>query len=225
MSSILEAGLVLAFLVLFSYVSYKKRWLDNEGIIIGWILGLSVFLLGGSPAFVTLLVFFLVGEAATHLVKGAKKWHAQRSTVNILGNALAAIVALLLQSPLGFFSAISASLSDTMSSEIGATSTEKPVLITTLKKVDTGTDGAISQKGLLAALVGAVLIAVCAFVFGQPLKSAVIIVIAGVFGSLFDSLLGATLQKRGWLDNNEVNFFSSAVSALLAVLVLQTLLV
>jgi len=225
MTSILEAGLVLTFLVLFSYVSYKKHWLDNEGIIIGWILGLSVFLLGGSAAFITLLIFFAVGEAATHFVKGAKKWHPQRSTVNILGNALAAIVALLLSSPLGFFSAIAASLSDTLSSEIGATSREKPVLITTLKKVDAGIDGAISQKGLLAALIGAVLIATCAFIFGQPLKSVGIIIGAGIFGSLFDSLLGATLQKRGLMDNNEVNFFSSAVSALLAVLVLQPLLV
>ncbi|MFH0954994.1 MAG: DUF92 domain-containing protein [Candidatus Micrarchaeota archaeon] len=224
MTSIWEAGLVLIFLVLFSYASYKKRWLDNEGILIGWILGLSIFLLGDSPAFVTLLVFFAVGEAATHFVKSHKKWHPQRSTVNILGNALAAIVALLLQSPLGFFAAISASLADTMSSEIGCTSSEKPVLITTFKPVETGVDGAVSKKGLLAAVLGSLVIAACALVFGQSWGHILIIIFAGIFGSLLDSLLGATVQKRGWMDNNEVNFFSSAMSALIAVMVLAPIL-
>jgi uncharacterized membrane protein len=35
----------------------------------------------------------------------------------------------------------------------------------------------------------------------------------GVFGLFFDSLLGATLERRGWLNNDAVNFLSTASAA------------
>jgi uncharacterized membrane protein len=38
----------------------------------------------------------------------------------------------------------------------------------------------------------------------------------GVFGLFFDSLLGATLERRGWLNNDAVNFLSSASAAAFA---------
>jgi uncharacterized membrane protein len=37
-----------------------------------------------------------------------------------------------------------------------------------------------------------------------------------VAGLLFDSVLGATLERRGWLGNDWVNFASTAFAALLA---------
>jgi uncharacterized membrane protein len=35
----------------------------------------------------------------------------------------------------------------------------------------------------------------------------------GVFGLLFDSLLGATLEEHGWLNNDGVNFLSTMSAA------------
>lgn len=37
--------------------------------------------------------------------------------------------------------------------------------------------------------------------------------VAGVFGLFFDSLLGATLERRGWINNDTVNFLSTASAA------------
>jgi uncharacterized membrane protein len=34
-----------------------------------------------------------------------------------------------------------------------------------------------------------------------------------VFGLLFDSLLGATVERRGWLNNDAVNFLSTGSAA------------
>jgi uncharacterized membrane protein len=35
----------------------------------------------------------------------------------------------------------------------------------------------------------------------------------GTFGLFFDSLLGATLERHGWLNNDAVNFLSTASAA------------
>jgi uncharacterized membrane protein len=45
----------------------------------------------------------------------------------------------------------------------------------------------------------------------------------GVFGLFFDSLLGATLERRGWLNNDAVNFLSTASAAVFALAVLALL--
>ncbi|MBU0635849.1 DUF92 domain-containing protein [Candidatus Micrarchaeota archaeon] len=218
MTTIIEASIVLFALGIFSFFSYKRNWLNNEGILIANIIGLSTFILGGGNALTTLFVFFGVGEAATYFIKGKKKQHHQRNTGNILGNSLASIVALLLSSTIGFFGAISASLADTLSSEIGVLSKKKPRMITTLKTVQTGVDGGVSALGFLAAIIGALIVSGMGFLFGLSWEHAVLIFLAGLFGGIIDSVFGATIQQKKWVDNNEVNFLGSSAGALFAVL-------
>jgi len=45
----------------------------------------------------------------------------------------------------------------------------------------------------------------------------------GVFGLLFDSLLGATLERRGWLNNDMVNFLSTTAAAGFALVLMVVL--
>jgi uncharacterized membrane protein len=45
----------------------------------------------------------------------------------------------------------------------------------------------------------------------------------GVFGLFFDSLLGATLERRGWLNNDGVNFLSTVSAACFALSLLAGL--
>lgn len=42
----------------------------------------------------------------------------------------------------------------------------------------------------------------------------------GVFGLFFDSLLGATLERQGWLNNDAVNFLSTLSAAVFALVLL-----
>jgi uncharacterized membrane protein len=45
----------------------------------------------------------------------------------------------------------------------------------------------------------------------------------GIFGLFFDSLLGATLEERGWLNNDGVNFLSTMSAAGFALALLAIL--
>jgi len=44
-----------------------------------------------------------------------------------------------------------------------------------------------------------------------------------VFGLLFDSLLGATVERKGWLNNDAVNFLSTASASAFALAMMAVL--
>jgi uncharacterized membrane protein len=48
-----------------------------------------------------------------------------------------------------------------------------------------------------------------------------IALVAGVCGLFFDSLLGATLERRGWIGNDLVNFSSTVFAAGVAALIFR----
>ncbi|KAK8695173.1 hypothetical protein V6N13_000343 [Hibiscus sabdariffa] len=139
---------------------------------------------------------------------------------------------------------------DTWSSELGVLSDDQPRLITTFKPVRRGTNGGVTKTGLLAALaagtvVGLTFVLVGFFTTrcsdGMAMKQLLVIplsAVAGLLGSLIDSLLGATLQFSGFcsvrnkvvgkpgptvrkisglgfLDNNAVNLVSILLTTLL----------
>jgi uncharacterized protein (TIGR00297 family) len=117
--------------------------------------------------------------------------------------------------------ALAEAAADTVSSEIGQVLCGQPRLITTLRCVKPGTDGAVSLIGTLAGAASALLVAIAGTVsFGGNRAMLVVSCAGGVFGLFFDSLLGATLERRGWLNNDAVNFLSTASAAAFALILL-----
>jgi uncharacterized protein (TIGR00297 family) len=106
---------------------------------------------------------------------------------------------------------------DTVSSELGQVFGGRTILVTTGKVVPPGTDGGISLAGTACGLLSAALIAGLAVVLGavSP-RLGIVVFVCGTAGLLFDSLLGATLERWGWLGNDWVNFASTAFAGYLA---------
>lgn len=207
--------------------------------VLAWFMGgvnLSGALAGSAVAFLmavrdlrmflALLVVFAVTLAATRVGYGRKQ---QLRTAEPAGGRTAAqamanlgIAALIVAiAPQAWavlaLAALAEAAADTGSSEIGMAFPGKTILITTFKVVPPGMDGAISLFGTFAACVGAAMVAAAALFSNLiSLRQATIIVIAGFCGTLVDSLLGALFERRGWLDNDLVNFFSTASSAAIA---------
>jgi uncharacterized protein (TIGR00297 family) len=113
--------------------------------------------------------------------------------------------------------ALAEAAADTVSSEIGQVIGGRPLLITTLRPVEPGRDGAISLAGTLAGVAAAATVALAGtLALRGDFATFWIACAGGVFGLFFDSLLGATLERRGWLNNDAVNFLSTASAAAIA---------
>jgi uncharacterized protein (TIGR00297 family) len=120
--------------------------------------------------------------------------------------------------------ALAEAAADTASSEIGQVFGGSPRMITTLRKVEPGTDGAITLAGTLAGVIAAALVAAAGtWALSGDRTMFLLSCASGAFGLIFDSLLGATFEKIGWLNNDAVNFLSTASAAVFAILVLATM--
>ena len=123
--------------------------------------------------------------------------------------------------PVLILAALAEATADTVSSEIGQAFGGTPRLLTRFEPVAPGTDGAISLLGTSAGILGAAIITLSGVLAsGLDLRAAGTILLAAVVGLFFDSLLGATVERRGLLNNDLVNF-SPTVFAVLAAWVIQ----
>jgi uncharacterized protein (TIGR00297 family) len=110
--------------------------------------------------------------------------------------------------------ALSEAAADTISSELGQVLSGSPRMITTFSKAEPGTDGAISLCGTAVGIVAAALVAASGtWALNGGWWMLALCWSGGVFGLFFDSLLGATLERRGWINNDAVNFLSTASAA------------
>jgi uncharacterized membrane protein len=110
---------------------------------------------------------------------------------------------------------------DTSASEIGILSSSSPLLVTTGRRVPPGTNGAVTLLGTVAsAVAGAATgtsFGVCELLLEGSraevvLNAACIGALAGLFGSVVDSLLGASLQYSA-LEAKSNRVFSSKADA------------
>ncbi len=187
----------------------------------------AIFLnFGNIESMIYILIFFCVAESITLILD---KKHKRRSYKNLLGNCLAGCIFMLFGQVIPAIVSICAAFSDTLSSEIGRLSIIKPRLITTFKKVKTGTDGGVTILGLTAAaIIGAITIVyfmIAPQIFNSSFiyttQSILIIGIIGFLGTIIDSYIGATLERKGYSNNYQTNFLASFISGVIAFILIN----
>ena len=221
----------LAVTLIFSLGSYFSKKIDGLGAIAGGVITFCMFLGSQWLGILTLTLFFGLGTFVSQWkvqkkreLGVAQEKGGQRTIVNALSNGgMAGFCGFLawyfpnehLMFELMMVTSVAAATSDTFSSELGNIYGSRYFNILTFKTDRRGKDGVISLEGTLAGLVGAFLIAIN-YAFFEGWSTYVIWIIAGgMLGNFMDSLLGATLQQRGWLDNHQVNLVNTIASGLL----------
>ncbi len=216
--------------VMFTLAARVLRGVTNSGAVAGAIACLLLFLGAGPSAFVALVVLFALTWLSTWLGYGRKRElglaerREGRNGWQVLANLGAAAVASLFYAVVGnkawlvaTAAVLAEAAADTVASEVGQTYGRDAILITTGQSVPSGTDGGITWVGTLSGVAAALILAtVAAFCGLVPRAQFWIPAASGIAGAFVDSLLGATLQRRKWMDNETVNLWSTVISAILA---------
>lgn len=249
-----------------SVAAWRMKSLSSSGALAAAVTGGLIFGLGGIPWAALLLTFFFSSSLLSKTFRSRKRAisekfakGSQRDWGQVLANGgfgtLLVLLSALNLNPssewlayAGFAGAMAAVNADTWATELGVLNPHFPRLITNGKPVEPGTSGGISLWGSLATLAGAATIGLVGGLFSAgnfPWPLMVTVTLSGVCGSLFDSLLGAsiqaiyhcphceketerhpihscgtpTVQRRGWswLNNDLVNFLASVAGGMISV--------
>ncbi len=222
-------------LLIFAFISPKKL-LTPIGNINGAILGILVWGTLGWRGYLIVIVYFVVGSGLTFVrmeqkeSEGiAEKSSGMRGAGNVWSSALTAsicaIATLFCPTPykylfvLGYVASFCTKLSDTTASEVGKAYGKTTYLITNLKPVPRGTEGAVSLEGTVAGAIASVVLAVIAWMIGLITPIGIVwCVIAAFIATTIESLIGATLESRfTWLTNDLVNFINTVIGATSAI--------
>ncbi|WP_256012159.1 DUF92 domain-containing protein [Desertivirga xinjiangensis] len=226
---------IFAIIVLGGMIaSYRTGKLSLWASFIGGILTLCIFLGAGFTGLSILITFFVLGTGATFWKRKNKislgleeANQGKRDAWQVLANAgFAAILGvscLLFPDHSGLFSvmiaaAFASATSDTLSSELGNIYGRRYYNILTLKKDLRGLNGVVSMEGTLFGTVGATLIASIYCAGASDWTPFLIIIISGCIGNIVDSILGASLERHGQLNNNAVNFMNTVSGAMTALI-------
>ncbi len=218
-------------------LAWRARSVDGLGALSAVVIGAVITVGLGLPGLAVMIAFFVVGSAVTRVgyaVKAARGIAQEKGGARGWRNAwanggVAAALALLAASgpdshlfAVAYAAAVATAAADTCSSEIGKAYGRRTVLITSLRPVPPGTEGAISLEGTLGGLGGGLVVACVGALAGlYSWTAALLVALAGLLGSLAESVIGTVAERRGWMGNDALNALNTAIGAACAVILVR----
>jgi uncharacterized protein (TIGR00297 family) len=228
--AVLPTALVVNALV--AALGYAARSVSLSGAVAGAALGTIIFATAGWQGWTLLLATFGAATIASRFgwrrkaslgIEEARG--GRRGATNAIANTGVATVAAVMSvvsfgqtgALVGFAAALAAGGSDTVASEIGKAWGRRTFLITTGARVAAGTPGAVSIVGTLAGLAAAAALgSLAAALYVIDWNAVLPVVVGATAGALLESVLGATLEQTGVLNNDILNFINTAAAAYVA---------
>lgn len=259
----LLVGFLIAFVIVF--LSYKVKFLTFSGSVATFFLAGTIFSLGGIKWSVPILTFFILSSILSKL---RKKKNAEielffeksgvRDHFQVLANGgiggVLVVINFFFPNELYYLlylSSLSAVCADTWATEIGTWKRTATYNILNFRPIEQGVSGGISIIGTTGAVLGSLAICFSGLIWNslQLVQYFLVIILSGVFGSIFDSFLGATVQSQNkcnvcskitereihcgeeadhhsglkWINNDMVNFLSGAAGAAVLIILVKIL--
>ena len=222
----------LAVTAAFAVCAWLLRGATVGGALAGFAVALALFLTAGPGGFAALVSVFFAAWLTTRLghrrklALGIAESARGRSAAQVLANLGTAAGYSVAAQVTGYHALLTAAMAalaeaaaDTVASECGEALSERAYLITTMGAVPAGTNGGVSLLGTVAGVAAAAMVgAVATATHVMPRSALPFVIGAGILAMVIDSLLGATLEKRGVIGNSGVNFASTIAAGVIALL-------
>lgn len=213
-----------AFAAVFAVAAFALRLVTISGAMAGFVIATLLYTFGGWQAAALLFAFFAIGSGATRFAYAkkqamglAERRKGARVAEQAVANAGAAVFFAFIGQPVGVTASLAAAAADTVATEIGPLLKGKVYLLATGRPARPGTSGGVSIAGTLAGIVAATVVTAIALQLGGLRGGEGRAVLVGAAsGSVIDSLLGGSLEKDGWLNNEGVNFLGTLAGGMIA---------
>ena len=200
--------------MILGYSAFKLKALSVSGGFGAFLIGLFMFGMGSWHTMLPLIGFFVLSSILSKIADRQSRKDiiaskgSQRDIVQVYANGGIPLIFTIAWYLSGFsidwlywafLASLASATADTWETEIGSFSKSLPVNILTWKRVPKGFSGGISSLGTTGGVLGAAIIVAIAglmgFVEWDGMLLAMIIG-AGFFGSIVDSILGASIQAK-----------------------------
>ncbi len=216
--------------------------LDFFGFFIAVVMGLLIFVFGGSVGIwflLVILLFLIVSALVTRFKKrrkiAMKTYEHSRNWKNVLANGMVPLIISFIyflneykdfvsaeMLVVAYVASVAAITADKFSSEVGILD-NRVYDILTLKRIKPGKSGGVSFLGLAAGALGAFIMGVVLFSFSKGMLLLLIVMVAGMVGDVGDSVLGY-FEERGFGNKYTSNFACATIGAAVGILLVATLL-
>ena len=229
-------GFCINFILI--YIFCRIPLMTKSGWVSAGILGTILWGCLSWQGWMSVVIYLLFGSLVTKIgfkfkkEQGiAEKRDGRRGPENVWGSAATGLflaimtkfnAANVVMFKVGFAASFAAKLADTFGSEIGKRFGKDTYLITSLKKVDRGTEGGISIEGTLASVLGSIFMAFIMLRLSiiSTKYHFIVVVVSGFLATLSESIIGAKFQNKYKLSNELVNAIQTSIASVFAIFAL-----